>query len=329
MFIRLFYFAVSIFVASVMTGCYEEIDLDKYRQEEGADLLTLNTILAGDSTIKVVATKTYFFSDRHSEYSFVPNLAMRMSVNDGEETVMDFDPVSNTYVSDRKAREGDLIRFSTRYNGHEVKAEDTVPHKVTIDSMKVTRQGPVNYYWNNDYIFTYYITFSEPPRQRNFYFLDFDGWGDGTYGGMEEKVFRYEFVFQQLASGISSSRPGWVPYSPKGLPFSDDGIDGTSHTLVLREIVQGNIMDYFQYWTVMHRKFWLYSISESYYRYLVSILCNDTYDDSFSGGMVNIGLVEPNAIFSNIIGGVGICGAYALDVKEMEVLETVGPFPRR
>lgn len=329
MFVRLFHFAALLLVASVMTGCYEEIDLDKYRPEEGADLLTLNSIVACDSVIKVAATKTYFFSDSHNEYSFVRDLTMSMKVNDGEETEMRFDPVSNFYVSGLKARAGDHIRFSTRYNGQEVSMEQTVPRKVTIDSMKVTRQGPVNYYWSNDYIFTYYITFSDPPEERNYYFLDFDGWGDGTYGGMEEKVFRFEFVFQQLASGISSSRPGWIPYSPKGLPFSDDGIDGTSHTLVLREIVQGNIMDYFQYWTVMHRKFWLYSISESYYRYLVSILCNDTYDDSFSGGMVNIGLVEPNAIFSNIIGGVGICGAYALDVKEMEVLETVGPFPRR
>ena len=314
-------------MAISLGGCYNEVDLDSYRTPDGENLLVINSILCPDSAVRGAATRTYFYSDRRPEREYVPGLDMELTVNDTPAGRLTFDPATRLYRSDVVPSEGDRVRVSTVWQGKEVTATDSVPRHVSIESVRVERQGPTQYYWHNDYIFTYYVTFSEPPGPGNYYFLKYDGWGDGLYGNMEERNYTYEYVFQQLAHRVQQSRPGWEPYSPLGLPFSDQGIDGTTHTLVLKEIVQGGYFVDFSRWTVMHRRFRLYAISEAYYRYLVGMLCADSYDDSLSGGMVNIGLVEPASVFSNIIGGTGIMASYSIDEMEIDAMEQVGPFP--
>lgn len=314
----------------LLSSCYSEIDLDSEKDSEGRDLLVLNIIANPDSVVRAYATDTYFFSDVHSGHKFILDLNMSLVVNGTSKGEMTFDERKKAYCSDFIPNEGDTLSVSTTYMGQDVSASDIVPRKVAIEALDAERQGPTQYYWSNDYIFTYHITFTDPANERNYYFLKYDGWGDGIYGFMEERNYEYEFVFQQLARQVQTSRPGWKPYSPLGLPFSDDGIDGKTHTLNVKEIVQGGTITYFQYWTCMHRKFWLYSISESYYNYLVSLLVNDTYEESISGGMIDIGLIEPGKVFSNIQGnGVGIMGSYVMDVTEADILDIVGHFPSK
>ena len=78
----------------------------------------------------------------------------------------------------------------------------------------------------------------------------------------------------------------------------------------------------------MFRKISLYSISESYYNYLVSRLYNESYDSDLHGGLIDLGLTEPLKTYSNINGGVGIFASFCLDEKDMDVMEYTGQFPK-
>lgn len=324
----IFGFGLCAAIAVAATGCYQDIDLDKYKGRNGEHLLTLNSIVNPDSTIAVAATRTYFFSDVHNERDYVSGLNIQLTVNGEEAGELEFDAGSQLYRSAVKPREHDIVGLRTVYGDAVVECVDTVPAKVGIESVRVSRKGPLSVYTDRDYIFTYEITFTDPVGEENYYFLHYDAtdWHKGVRMG--ERDYTYEYVFQQLANHINANIPGWEPYSPYGLPFSDRGIDGKTHTLVVREIVQGgNGFDLTRY-SEMDRTFKLFSISKDYYQYLVSVLYSKSDSDGLHGGMIDLGIAEPVKYFCNINGGLGIFAAYALDVKDVDVMSVTGRFPK-
>ena len=50
----------------VLASCYREQDLDRYRNDELSNMLTLNSLVSADSTVQVAATKPYFFYRRRA-----------------------------------------------------------------------------------------------------------------------------------------------------------------------------------------------------------------------------------------------------------------------
>ena len=312
----------------LLTGCYQDIDLDKYKENNGEHLLTINSIINPDSTITVAATRTYFFQDVHNERSYVKGLDIDIYVNGENNGKMVYNPSTQLYVSDIKPGERDEVSLRTDYGDLTVTASDIVPEKVSIESVTVSRQGPLAIYTDRDYIFTYNITFTDPVGKDNFYFLQYDttDWLHGLMMG--ERDFTYEYVFQQLARHINANVPGWVPYSPDGLPFSDYGIEGKTHTLIVKEIVQGGSGRDLSKVTEMNRRFKLFSISKDYYEYLLSVIYNDSDSEGLHGGMIDLGVTEPIKYFSNIDCGVGIFAAYSLDSTDVDVMSIVGRFPK-
>lgn len=312
----------------LLTGCYQDIDLDKYKENNGEHLLTINSIINPDSMIAVAATRTYFFQEVHNERSYVKGLDIDIYVNGENRGKMGYDSKSQMYVSDIKPVERDEISLHTMYGDTIVTATDIVPEKVRIESVTVSRQGPLAIYTDRDYIFTYNITFTDPIGKDNFYFLQYDttDWRHGLMMG--ERDFTYEYVFQQLARHINANVPGWMPYSPDGLPFSDYGIEGETHTLIVKEIVQGGSGRDLSKVTEMNRRFKLFSISKDYYEYLLSVIYNDSDSEGLHGGMIDLGVTEPIKYFSNISGGVGIFAAYSLDEVDLDVMNSTGKFPK-
>ena len=65
------------------------------------------------------------------------------------------------------------------------------------------------------------------------------------------------------------------------------------------------------------RRILLYSLSESYYRYLVAL--EKIYGGSVSGSLSDIGLAEPVKVYSNVCGGVGILGACQRAEKVVDI----------
>ena len=322
---------ILILISLALTACYQDIDLDKYKGANGENLLVLNSIINPDSIISAVASKTFFYSDPIKDREYVADLDIKLLINGEEKGLMKFNPENNRYESFYKPGENDILQLKTIYREEDIECIDTVPKKVKIESVKVYRQGPMAIYTAKDYLITYEIEFTDPVDENNYYFLQYEDngrWVNGNlYFGVRD--FTYEYVFQQLARKIGAIIPAWVPYSSEGLPFSDYGIEGKTHTLVVKEIIQGNRNYYpLSGYTHMLRKISLYSISESYYNYLVSRLYNESYDSDLHGGMIDLGLTEPLKTYSNIHGGVGIFASYCLDEAELDVMETTGPFPK-
>ena len=324
------YFGILGVVGFLLTGCYQDIDLDKYKGENGENLLVLNSIINPDSAISAVTSKTFFYSDPNTQREYIKNLDIELFINGEERGLMKFNPITNHYETDIKPQENDIVALKTFYSNEKIECIDTVPRKVKIESVNVSRQGQMAIYTTKDYLITYEITFTDPYNENNYYFLQYDDNGRWVSGnlGFGVRDFTYEYVFRQLARKIGALVPSWEPYSPEGLPFSDSGIDGKTHTLIVKEIIQGNGNMYpLSGYTHMMRKISLYSISEPYYNYLVSRLYNESYDSDLHGGMIDLGFTEPLKTYSNIIGGVGIFASFCVDKKDIDVLDFTGQFP--
>lgn len=320
---------VTLLMASLLTSCYHEVDLSDYRDDDGKNLLTINSLVCPDSVVAVSATRTYFFSDTHNERTYVKGLDISLLINGQEMETLSYDKSRNLYVSSVKTREGDAIRISTTFDAKEVSASDRMPFKSELSDLTVERRGPLAIYSNYDFVFTYRLTFTDNPDEDNYYFLQWDEVDRGKDVAMGERDFTHELVFQKLADQIHGTLPGWTPYCPYGLPFSDRGINGTKHTLVLEEIVQAANGSSAWKKSQMKRKFKLYSISRPYYDYLVSVLVNQTDDKGIQGGMIDLGIADPVKVYSNITGGVGILGCYSTSETEIDVIKITGHFPEK
>ncbi len=95
----LFFIYTLISISLALSSCYHEIDLDKYRDEAGKDILALNSIITPDSVIAVSATQTYFFSDKHRESISVPDLDIQLSINGDNVGLLEYDPSRQLYMS--------------------------------------------------------------------------------------------------------------------------------------------------------------------------------------------------------------------------------------
>lgn len=91
--------------------------------------------------------------------------------------------------------------------------------------------------------------------------------------------------------------------------FSDEKIEGRQYTFTVKESLDEMYvnMQEEEGEDKYKRRILLYSLSESYYRYLVAL--EKIYGGSVSGSLSDIGLAEPVKVYSNVCGGVGILGA--------------------
>ena len=311
------------------SACSQETNLEGFRDDEIANMLTLNSVVTPDSAISVVATKPYFFSDVHNGYDFVDDLSIEVWINDIHKGAMSYDYQNNRYRIDETPSAGDRIMISTIYNGKKVSASDVVPHQAVIEEVRVERKGPMHIFGNRDYMMTYYVTFTDNADEENYYFFAYDQYGSSIETNMGQKDYSHEFVFQQLARTINATVPGWAPSSEMGLPFSDVGINGETHTLTVKEVIQNSGFDYVTKWKSLPRFFKLYSISKPYYSYLVSLLCNGNGKDNIQSGMIDFGLVEPLKIYGNINGGLGVLGCYSHHIQVIDVIDLLGSFPEK
>lgn len=314
---------------SLFMSCYHEVDLGDYRDDNGKNVLALNSLVCPDSTVQVSATRTYFFSDVHNGRTYVMGLPIELSVNGVPQGLMSYDEQCHLYMSTVHPGAGDRIQLSTKFLERDVEACDTVPVAPKIEKVEVKREGPMSIYSGYDFVVTYDITFTDRPGEANYYFLQWDADRSNSNVSMGERDFKREYVFNVLADRMHSTLPGWEPYCAYGLPFSDSGIDGKTHTLHVREILQMDETSPNWKRKHMNRVINLYSISKSYYEYLVSVLLNQTDDKGIQGGMIDLGIADPVKIYNNVKGGVGILGCYATDTYKLDVMKIIGEFPRR
>ena len=108
---------------------------------------------------------------------------------------------------------------------------------------------------------------------------------------------------------FGSSMVNW-----RGRVFSDELSDGKEYTLQVKEQLRSDT----KYYTKRHIR--LYSLSEPYYQYLLSL--QNIENEGIMGGLTNVGLAEPVRIYSNVEGGTGIAGGCQwfeslVDIKDL------------
>lgn len=303
---------MAVVATLVLTSCYRDLDLQDVRDYKAEQqVVALHAIVNPDSVVSAVVTRPYFYTDDHQRPDYVPGMSIELTVNGEARGLLQYDDRSHKYYSTVKPGPGDVVELKTEYLFQPVTGQDILPRPVSIERVTATRQGPLAIYTGDDYVYTYKITFKDAPGVDNFYFLQYDA-VHPRVDFMGERDFTHEYVFQQLASRINRTVPGWTPYSYLGLPFSDDGIDGKTHTLEVRETVQGAAYPGAPRSSEMNRVFRLYAISRAYYEYLLTVITNDTNGSSLRSGMVDAGLVNPIKTYSNVEGGLGFVGSYVL-----------------
>lgn len=311
----------------LLQGCEKDLNLDSYRNPETEKMFVVNSIINPDSVIGVSVTHPYFFSEPHLVFSPVPGLQVSISGSDGGNETLSYDDESGIYLSRRTPVAGEVLQLKVEGESQTVTSCDTVPHKVEIEDVKVTGVGPIHIYWDNDYRFTYKITFTDPADEDNYYFLAvYDDGVQYELSYMGQVDYSTDYVFQVLASMINQDIQGWQPDGIFGYPFSDKGIDGQRYTITLNEVIQNP-------WTSMVerllREVCLYSVSKAYFEYMVSVLAMDYDESAIKGNLLSLGLMEPTKIYSNIDGGTGLMGSYNLSTKRIDLLQMTGGWPTK
>lgn len=307
-----------------LVSCYRDIDLDKYKEDAGKDILTVNSIITPDSTIAVAATKTFFFSDIHHESIIAEGLDISLSINGTYKGCLEFDSKKKLYVSDLKPKPNDVVDITTEYKGNKVYATEVVPEEVNIESVTVKMRGPFKEEFNGEYyMFTYNIVFKDNADRDDFYFLRFreaprDPLNPGKSTGLGQIDYSHNIVFQKLKDYMGDMAPSSLMSNPSGLPFTDEGINGMEHTLTVEEKVLESMIS-----KEMKRSIKLFAINKAYYEYIVgNLIYFESMDETLSG-MIDIGLADPMRTISNINNGIGIFGCYTLSEKMIDVLPLV------
>lgn len=321
----LFFIYTLISISSALSSCYREIDLDKYRNEAGKDILALNSIITPDSVIAVSATQTYFFSDKHRESISVSDLDIQLSINGDNVGLLEYDPSRQLYMSHIKPNVEDVVEISTVYMDKTVFAKECVPKDMPIENITVTLRGPFSdAYSQKYYSFIYNITFTDNADEENYYFFRFNDcrnpkepWKSTNLGSID---YSHSIVFQKLKDYMGASAPSWLMWNYPGLPFSDAGINGDRHSLTVIEDVKEDVIS-----SEMKRDFKLFAINKAYYDYIVGNLMNIASIDDTPSGMIDLGLADPIRTFSNIHNGIGVFGCYTLSQKQLDVLPLVFP----
>lgn len=307
-----------LLAASLCAGCYNDIDLEKYRQE---GTVVVNCICNTDTTVMASVSRTWFFTDSKPA-AVLKDLNLSLSVNGKWQDTMRYD--DDKYVSAVRPSAGDTLVLKFAMDGQEISATDVVPSKTRIADIALTYRQVVGnsssssisnghiVTTDKDDEFTYRIRFKDEAGRPNYYFIRIEATDRRQNIGTLD--YSYDPVFQVMAQRVDGGLTDAKIEGQFGLPFSDEGIDGKDYTLVIKETATA----LFYQDATCPRRIRLYSVSEAYYKYLLSLRANNS-DASWQGGLANIGLAEPTPIFSNIIGGIGIMGCLQQDCRDIDL----------
>lgn len=311
--------AAVIAVAGVMlTSCYSRIDFEGLLPEP---VPVINAVASPGNVVRASITRTYSVEENTDDL-YIRDADVTLTVNGKyteQMTMVEFDTLINygwepwhvvTYVSTYRPQVGDCIEISASTPYGEAHCSDEVPVPVAIRGVQTTLEQVDGYggVYSNVYDVTYHVKFSDPAGVPNYYLVNvqskyylFSGSG-GVYVDYIDPVFEMQNQDITEIGSENSLRNGW------GWTFSDETIDGQDYSLTLKETgvtLSENSTDPWQ----RQRSVRLYSLSESYYKYLRSVLKSNQREESSIG---DIGILEPVVIFSNVEGGTGILGAMGM-----------------
>lgn len=319
------YRIVLIFCSLYLVSCYKDIDLEKFRP---IPKVVINGVITTDTVVLASVTRTWFFTEN------VPNVNLKNAKvelyvdNIFRENMVwqekkDTDGnVSGCFVSSVVPREGEVVKIVVTSEYGMAYVEDKIPMLTDIDLVEMTAKkesnpddvritvgpdGEVVVEQIKYYVIHYRVTFQDTPGQKNYYFIYIDEgpMHEWTYGSFDFSIDPIYDNHQTVLDGVLGFDDG----GGSGCVFSDEKIEGRQYTFTVKESLDEMYvnMQEEEGEDKYKRRILLYSLSESYYRYLVAL--EKIYGGSVSGSLSDIGLAEPVKVYSNVCGGVGILGA--------------------
>lgn len=291
-----------------LTSCYRKIDLDEYRT---TPKIVINSVVSPDTVVMASITRTWFYPDK-KPYVNLPHAHVELYINNQYIETMQWKTLNNPrnpdqpdtlFLSNTIPAEGDRIKIvaSTPEYGT-VTAEDIIPKKVPIKNASHTIKKGNGVYQGtiSDYFEIYYeVTFDEFPEKNNYYLAKITQIKTGYYGYYETEIDYIDPVFKEQDAILDESMAFNGLEKRGGALFTDQSINGQTYTLQIKETTAE--LD-----ETEQRIISIYSLSESYFLYLLSL--QKIAGSTLEGGLGNIGLVEPLRVYSNVEGGTGILG---------------------
>ncbi len=291
-----------------LTSCYRKIDLDEYRT---TPKMVINSVVSPDTVVMASITRTWFYPDK-KPYVNLPHAHVELYINNQYIETMQWKTLNNPrnpdqpdtlFLSNTIPAEGDRIKIvaSTPEYGT-VTAEDIIPKKVPIKNASHTIKKGNGVYQGtiSDYFEIYYeVTFDEFPEKNNYYLAKITQIKTGYYGYYETEIDYIDPVFKEQDAILDESMAFNGLEKRGGALFTDQSINGQTYTLQIKETTAE--LD-----ETEQRIISIYSLSESYFLYLLSL--QKIAGSTLEGGLGNIGLAEPLRVYSNVEGGIGILG---------------------
>lgn len=317
-----------IILTVLFSSCYSDLDLEDYRPAPKA---VLNCAVSPDTIIMASVSRTWFFTEDN------PNVTLRdakveLYINDTFKEQMQWTDMDETgslnakgfYVSTVVPKTGDKVKVVAATEHGNVWAEDIVPPKRELIDTKISHK----YYDNGSIIIDpngitpqlaveikYEITFQDDINTTDYYLIRISG--NDPSRPMGSLDYSSDPIFIGQKSILEGSVEGKFLGGQGGRTFSDETINGSKYTLIVKETgIQSDYSNRPQ----LIRKITLYTLSKAYYQYLSSLQYIE--DDELLQNMAGYGLAEPIKVFSNIQGGIGILGAshstdMTVDLKEI------------
>ncbi len=299
-----------------LTGCYSDFE----PENDVNPVLVLNSIATNDSIVTAQISHTWL----HTNPEPIPTAEIanvELTVNDSQKEKMIFDEQTKMFVSSYKAKSGDKIRVSANSLKYgEATGEVEVPNPVYIDTITTSTRvytdhnsiivGEHNWDYQNMIEVKFSIHFTDRADEVNYYMLE-EHMGD-HYCPYKTVVFD-DPIFSEFQSVIDAMFFNEDSFTV----FSDRSIQGKSYALSVK---QDFLASRRGIETLNKITFKLRSISESYYKYLLSIYKKYS---GMNGSLNDLGLGNDIIVYSNINPGVGIMAGSAETKYEFDIAKTL------
>ena len=291
-----------IAILFLLGSCEKSIDFNGQKTDP---ITIVNGLLNPDSIFRVSVTKSKHITDTNP----IPKVTnARVEVYQGNSLLEELNHTGQgIYTGFSKPVVGELYTLKLTNDKDALETQATIPLPVVIDEVTASSNNNVN----AENMFELSLTFTDPPQIENYYRITIhhDQLGDSDqasslYLSSNDLIIRS--VFGQ-DDGLDNTPDN------EYLIFNDRLIDGKNYKLQLSfsdsEFYEGYDDQNSNYYK--NYKLRLHSISKDFYLYLKSRnLESWVADDPFS---------EPVPVFSNIIGGGGVLGAYSTSFSSVSL----------
>lgn len=313
-----------VFILIVLSSCVNEAE---FKGKYTDPLLVVNAIAEVGEPLSVEVTESRFFlGSAYDTFPKIKDAIVSLNIN-GESQILQYDGVSNRYVSDGVINFNDSLDLEVEARGKKAKASIRVISAVVslADVELTTGESHFDYYIaDNDTLeWAWYVgtdatlTFADPAQEHNYYMLKYRG--IYYYDNQTFYADTYSYIlwnFQDMYKNVGD--------------ISDllDNLLGTADPRILDDAVnngtsiEASVNTYFETDSQLPAvgldsvvaEYRLCSIDRHLYLY-----SQTAYQFRTSDGLELF--VEPTQIYNNISGGVGIFASQGANVRRVKIWE--------